>query len=74
MIKWRTIRWTGHEAEIGEETNSYMELVGKAQGRNPLRRPGRRWVDNTKMDLERWVGLVRTGSIWLRIGTSGGLF
>jgi hypothetical protein len=31
------------------------------------------WEDNIKIDL-REMGVVRTGLIWLRIGTSGGLF
>jgi hypothetical protein len=26
-------------------------LVGKPEGKRPLGRPRRRWVDNTKMDL-----------------------
>jgi hypothetical protein len=34
-------------------------------------RPRRRWVDNMKIDKQD--GIVWTGSIWLRIGTSGGL-
>jgi hypothetical protein len=35
-----------------EETrNSYRILVGKPEGKRPLGRPRRRWVDNIKMDL-----------------------
>jgi hypothetical protein len=26
-------------------------LVGKPEGRSPLGRPGRRWLDNIRMDL-----------------------
>jgi hypothetical protein len=29
----------------------YRILVGKAEGKRPLGRPRRRWVDNIKMDL-----------------------
>jgi hypothetical protein len=60
---------------MGEKRNAYRVLVGKPEGRRPLRRPRRRWVDNIKMDLREigWGGVVWTGSIWLRIGTSGGL-
>jgi hypothetical protein len=47
-------------------------LVGKPEGRRPLGRPRRRWVKNIKIDLIQ-DGMVWTGSIWLRIGTSGGL-
>jgi hypothetical protein len=46
-------------------------MVGKPEGKRPLGRP-RRWVNNIKMDL-RENGMVWTGLIWLRIGTSGGL-
>jgi hypothetical protein len=35
----------------GEKRNAYMLLVGKPEGRRPLGRPGRRWVDNIRMDL-----------------------
>jgi hypothetical protein len=49
--------------------------VGKPEGRRPLGRPGRKWVDNIKMDLREigWDGVDWIGWIWLRIGTSGGL-
>jgi hypothetical protein len=32
-------------------TNAYRILVGKPEGKIPLGRPRRRWVDNSKMDL-----------------------
>jgi hypothetical protein len=35
----------------GEKKNSYRILVGKPEGKRPLGRPRRRWVDNIKMDL-----------------------
>jgi hypothetical protein len=59
---------------MGERRGAYRALVGKPEGRKPLGRPRRRWEDNTKMDLREvgWGG-AWTGSIWLRIGTSGGL-
>jgi hypothetical protein len=44
-------------------------MVEKSEGKRPLGRTKRRWVDNIKMDLKE----IGTGSIWLRIGTSGGL-
>jgi hypothetical protein len=31
--------------------NVYRLLVGKPEGRRPLGRPRRRWIDNIKMDL-----------------------
>jgi hypothetical protein len=75
MIKSRRIRWAGHVARMGETRNAYRILVGKREGRRPLGRLRRRWVDNFKMDLGEigWDGVVWTGSNWLRIGTSGGL-
>jgi hypothetical protein len=58
-----------------ETRNAYRILVGKPKEKRPIGRPRRRWVDNIKIDLREigWDGMVWTGSIWLRIGTSGGL-
>jgi hypothetical protein len=56
--------WEGHVARILEKRNAYRILVEKTEGKRPLGRPRRRWVDNMKI----WIGLI-----WLRIGTSGGL-
>jgi hypothetical protein len=36
---------------MGEVRGAYNILVGKPEGRRPLGRPRRRWVDNIKMDL-----------------------
>jgi hypothetical protein len=41
---------------MGETRNAYRILVGKPQGKRPLGRPRRRWVENIKMDL-REIGL-----------------
>jgi hypothetical protein len=59
---------------MGEKRYVYRILVGKPEGKRPLGRPRRRWVHNIKMDLREMGldGMAR--SIWLRIGTSGGLF
>jgi hypothetical protein len=58
---------------MGEERGAYRVLVGKPEGKKPLGRPRRRWVDNIRMDLQE-VGLVIwTGFGWPRIGTRGGL-
>jgi hypothetical protein len=48
-------------------------LVGKPEGRRPLGRPKRRWLDNIRMDLVEVGGVMWTGLIWLRIGTGGEL-
>jgi hypothetical protein len=34
-----------------EKRNAYRLLMGKPEGKRPLERPTRRWVDNIKMDL-----------------------
>jgi hypothetical protein len=51
---------------MGEKMNVYRLLVGKAEGKRPLGRPRRRWIDNIKMDLLEiglnvmdWTGLVQ---------------
>jgi hypothetical protein len=72
MIKSRRIRWAGNVVRMGEKRNACRILVGKPEGKRPLRRPRRRWVDNIKMEL-RYDDMVWIGLIWLRIGTSGGL-
>jgi hypothetical protein len=70
VIKSRIMRWVGHVARMGERRSVYRVLVEKPEGKRPLGRPRRRWEDNIKIDLLK-VG-VRTGLIWLRIGTGGG--
>jgi hypothetical protein len=61
---------------MGERRGAYRALVRKAEGRRPLERPRRRWEDNIKMNVRDFEGGggLRTGSIWFRIGTRGGLF
>jgi hypothetical protein len=52
---------------------AYRVLVGKPERKGPLVRPRNRWEDNIKMDLQEVGFGTRTGIIWLRIGTGGGL-
>jgi hypothetical protein len=63
-IKTRRMRWAGQVAQLEEKRNAYRILVGKPEGKRPLGRPTRRWVDNIKMDLREmgWYGLYRSGS------------
>jgi hypothetical protein len=51
IIKSRRLRWTGHVARMGEKRNVYRLLVGKPEGKRPLGRSRRRWINNIKMDL-----------------------
>ena len=41
---------------MGEERGVYRVLVGKREGKRPLGRPRRRWVDNIRMDLQVGCG------------------
>jgi hypothetical protein len=45
------MRWTGHVARMWETRNAYRILIGKSEGKRPLERRRRRWVNNIKMDL-----------------------
>jgi hypothetical protein len=56
---------------MGERRGAYRALVGKPEGRRPLRRPRRRWEDNIKMDLREagtggadWVDLAQERVRW----------
>jgi hypothetical protein len=35
----------------GAKRNAYRTVVGKPEGKRPLRRPRRRWMDNVKKDF-----------------------
>ena len=64
VIKLRRMRWAGHVARMDEERGAYRVLVGKPEGKRPLGRPRRRWVDNIRMDLQE-VGCGYVDSIGL---------
>jgi hypothetical protein len=46
---------------MGQKRNVYKILVGKSEGKRPLRKPRRRWVDNVKVDPREigWGGMDR---------------
>jgi hypothetical protein len=71
VIKSRRMRWAGHVARMGEEKGVYRVLVGKPEGKRPLGRPRRRWVDNIRMELQDvrcgymdWIGLAQGRDRW----------
>jgi hypothetical protein len=65
------MRLAGHVARIGQKRNAYRILVGKPEGKSPLGRPRRRWVDNIKMDLSEigwddvdWIDTAQDRDHW----------
>jgi hypothetical protein len=49
IIKPRRMRWAEHVGLVGEKRSAYRLLVGKPEGKRPLGRPRRRWVDLVEM-------------------------
>ena len=72
VVKSRRMRWVGYVARMGEGRGVHRVLVGKPEGKRPLRDAdvdGRiilRWI------FRKWEGIVGTGWSWLRIGRVGG--
>jgi hypothetical protein len=55
----------------GEKRNAYKLLMGKLEGKRPLGRPRREWVDIIRMDLREvgfgdvdWIGLAQDRNRW----------
>jgi len=64
--KLRRMRWAGHVARMGKERGCIRPWWGKQEGKRPLRRPRRKWVDNIRVDLQEvgcgymdWIGLAQ---------------
>jgi hypothetical protein len=56
---------------MGEKKNAYRILMGKPEGKRPLGRPRRSWVDIIKMDLTLigwdgvdWMDMARDRDQW----------
>jgi len=67
-------RWAGHVARMCEERGCIRSCWGKPEGRTPLGRPRRRWVDNIRMDLQEvvcgymdWIGLAQDRDRWRKL-------
>jgi hypothetical protein len=63
--------WAWHVAQIGEKRNAYRILVGKPEGKRPLGRPRRRWVDNIRNylgeiggDVVDWIDVAQDRDQW----------
>jgi len=72
VIKSRRMRWAGHVATMGEERGVYRFLVGKSEGKRPLWRPKRRWLNNIRMIFQKVGSGTWTGLGWRRIERGGG--
>jgi hypothetical protein len=51
MMKSRRMKWAVRVARTGQKMIAYRTLVAKPERKRPIGRPGRRWMDNIKMDL-----------------------
>jgi hypothetical protein len=61
----------------GEKRKAYRLLVGKPEGKRPLGRPRRRWVNNIRMALGEvgwgdvdWIGLAQDRNRWTALVNS----
>jgi len=71
VIKSRRMRWAGHVTRMGEERWVYRVLVEKPEGKRPMGRPRRRWLDNIRMYLQEvgcgymdWIELAQDRDRW----------
>jgi hypothetical protein len=71
IIKSKRMRWAGLVARMGEKRNAYRLLVRKPEGKRPIGRPRRWWVDNIKMNLLEigwggvdWIALAQDRDKW----------
>ena len=74
VVKSRRMRWAEHVARMGEERWAYRVLVRKPEGKRPLGRPRRRWVDYIRMDFQEvgcgyvdWIGLAQDRVEWRKL-------
>jgi hypothetical protein len=72
VIKSRRMRWAEYGARMGKGRGIYRVLIGSPEGKRPLGRPRRRWIDNIKTDLREtridgtnWIRLAQDRGRWL---------
>jgi hypothetical protein len=77
IIKSRRMRWAGHVARMGRRGNAYRLMIGKPEGKRPLGRSRRRWMNNIRMDLGEvgwgdvdWIGLAKDRNRWRALANS----
>jgi hypothetical protein len=73
IMTLRRIRLAGNVAYMGEKGSACIVLIGKPEGKRPLRRPRRTWDDNAEKDLSDARWWLWNGFISLRIKTNVGL-
>jgi hypothetical protein len=55
VIKSRRMRWAENIAHVVQMRNAYKILVGKPEGKRPLRKPRRKWKDSIE-----WIEQAKT--------------
>jgi hypothetical protein len=71
MIKSGRMKWVGHVVQMGRR-GIHIEYWWELEGKRPVGRPRRRWVDNIKMDLREmgwngmdWIDLAQNRDQWM---------
>jgi hypothetical protein len=64
----------GRACSTNGNRNAYMIIMGMPEGKRPLGRPRRRWVDNIKIDLRDtgwngmdWIDLAQDRDQWMAL-------
>jgi hypothetical protein len=77
IIKSRRMKWADRVARMGEKRSAFELLVGKPQGKRPLGRTRRRWVDNIRTNLGEvgwgdvdWISLAQVRNKWRAVVNS----
>ena len=77
VIKSRRMRRAVHVASMREERGACRVLVGKPEGKRPMERPRRKWVDNIRIDLQDvgcgyvvWIGLAQDRDRWWTLASA----